>query len=144
MIEEFKYRPPLKYLLVGISILIASFIFGMATIKGGEIWYIILVGIFCLLTLATGVAFLTLYFRKLNAGNLKLGDDFIEIPGRWKERVRLEMNEITDIGEIDTYDNVIEIQCKDKVHLIERNWMDQSDFDRLKKILHKSWINQNN
>ena len=89
-----------------------------------------------------GIGLLTIFFRKLNVGNIKLGNDFIEVPGRWKERIKVNFNDIMDIGEIDTYDNVIEIESKHGVYLIERNWMKQQEFDNVKKRLHEYWMNK--
>ena len=91
--------------------LILSYIFGSA-INFKIIWFSILMTLFLLMTLALGIAFLTLFISKFEGGKLIIGDDFIEIPGRWKNRTRLKFDEITDIGEIDTYDNVIEIESE--------------------------------
>lgn len=141
MTEEFKYRPPLKYLFVGLGGLMMAVIFGMA-IGAEQIWFSIIVGIFCLMTLAMGIGFLTIFFRKFNIGNLKLGNDFIEIPGRWKSRIRVNFSDILEIGEIDTYDNLIEIESDKGIHLIERNWMKQKDFDKVKNKLKEYWMNK--
>ena len=111
MIEEFRYRPPFKHLILGFMFLILSYIFGSA-INFKIIWFSILMTLFLLMTLALGIAFLTLFISKFEGGKLIIGDDFIEIPGRWKNRTRLKFDEITDIGEIDTYDNVIEIESE--------------------------------
>ena len=90
---------------------------------------------FCLLALALGIGHLALFIRKPGIGNLVIGDDFIEIPERWKGRIRLNFNEILEIREFDTYDNVIEIESKQGVCSIERNWMTQNDFEKLKRKL---------
>lgn len=140
MNEEFKYRPPIKYFFVGLIGLVLFSIFGLAVIKGDEIWFSIIVGLFSLMGLGMGIGFLTIFFRKLNVGKLKIGNDFIEIPGRWKDRTKLNFSDITEIGEFDTYDNVIEIESKQGIHLIERNWMKQKEFDLVKKRLHQHWI----
>jgi hypothetical protein len=50
MTEEFKYRPPIKNLLIGFCGLVMAAFFGLAIIKGNEIWFSIVVGIFCLKT----------------------------------------------------------------------------------------------
>lgn len=142
MTEEYKYRPPFKYLFLGLGGFVMFTIFGLGMIKGDEIWFSIIVGIFCLMSLALGIAFLTIFLRKLNVGHLKLGNDFIEVPGRWKERIKVNFNDILDIGEIDTYDNLIEIKSKDGIHLIERNWMKQNEFDNVKKRLLEYWKNK--
>lgn len=135
MTEEFKYRPPIKYLFVGLSGLVLFFIFGFAVFKGGEIWFSIIVGIFSLMGLGMAIGFFTIFFRKFNVGKLKIGLDFIEIPGRWKDRTKLNFNDIVEIGEFDTYDNVIEIESRQGIHLIERNWMRKKEFDKVKERL---------
>lgn len=141
MTEEYKYRPPLKYLLVGLGGLTMSAIFGMV-IVAEEIWVSIIMGLFCLMTLAMGIGFLTIFFRKFNVGNLKIGNDFIEIPGRWKDKVKLNFNDIKEIGEFDTYDNVIEVESQQGVHLIERSWMKKKEFDKVKERLQEYWMNK--
>ncbi len=140
MTEEFKYRPPIKFLFVGFFGLIMFFIFGLAVIKGDEIWFSIIVGIFSLMGLGLAIGFLTKFFRKYNLGKLKLGTDFIEIPGPWKDRVRLNFNDIIEISEFDTYDNVIEIESQQGIHLIERNWMKKKEFNKVKEQLKEYWI----
>ncbi|UII26075.1 hypothetical protein LVD15_22655 [Fulvivirga maritima] len=140
MTEEFKYRPPIKYFFVGLGGLVLFSLFGLGVIKGEKIWFSIIVGLFSLMGLGMGISFLTIFFRKLNVGKLKLGTDFIEIPGRWKGRIKLNFNDIIDIGEFDTYDNVIEIESRQGIHLIERNWMKQNEFDIVKKRLREYWI----
>lgn len=99
-------------------------------------------GVFCLMSLILGVGFLTIFFRKFASGNLIIGKDFIEIPGRWKSRVKLHFEEIVEIGEIDTYDNVIEIDNGVEIYLIESSWMKQRDFEDVKRRLKDYWINQ--
>ena len=140
MTEEFKYRPPIKYLLAGLFGFVLFFIFGLLVIKEDEIWVSIIAGLFALMGLGIGIGFLTIFFRKLNVGKLKIGTDFIEIPGRWKDRTRLNFSEITEIGEFDTYDNIIEIESRQGIHLIERNWMKQKEFDIVKKRLREYWM----
>lgn len=141
VLQEYKYRPPLKYLFVGIVGLAMSTLFGMV-IGAYEIGYSIIMGIFCLMTLGMGIAFLAIFIGKFNVGNLKLGTHFIEIPGRWKKTVRLDFNDIVDIVEFDTYDNVIEIQSNKGVYLIERNWMKQKEFDTVKIKLKEYYLSK--
>ncbi len=139
MIEEYKYKPPIKYLVVGLSGLLASFIFALSIGKD-QIWFSIIIGLFCIITLAMGIGFITIFIRKFSVGNLIIGNDFIEIPGRWKDRIKLDFNEIRRIGEFDNYDNVIEIESNHGTYLIERNWMNQKDFEKVKEKLKEYWI----
>ena len=142
MTEEFKYQPPIKYLFVGLAGFVLFFIFGLAVIKGDEIWFSIIVGIFSLIGLGMGIGFLTIFFRKFNVGKLKVGTNFIEIPGRWNDRIKLDFNDIKEIVEFDTYDNVIEIESQQGIHLIERNWMKKKEFDKVKELLKEYWLNK--
>lgn len=141
MTEVYKYRPPLKYLFVGLGGLIMAVIFGMVIGKD-ELWFSIMMGLFCLMTLAMGIGFLTIFFRKYNIRNLNLGNDFIEIPGRLKNRTRVNFSDILEIGEFDTYVDVIEIESKQGIHLIERNWMNQKEFEIVKNKLQEYWMNK--
>lgn len=88
------------------------------------------------------IGFLTMFFRKANARKLRIGADFIEIPERWKYRTKLNFNEIVEIGEFETYDNVIEIQSGKGIHLIERNWMRQGEFEKVKGRLKEYWMSR--
>ncbi len=142
MIEEFKYGPPLKYLFVGCCGLILLYIFGSALLSEGELWFKIIIGFFAILGMMLAIGFFILFFRKYNIGNLKLGNNFIEIPGRWKNRVKLNFEEIIEIGEIDTYDNVIEIRSRHGIYLIEKSWMYPQDFDKVKMKLKKYFLNK--
>lgn len=135
MIRKFKYRPPIKYLFVGICGLILSFMFAVAITKGDEIWFMIICGLFLIMCLGVGIAFLTLFIKNLHIRNLILGDDFIEIPGRWKESQRLNFSEIVSNSELNTYDNVIEIESNYGIHLIEQNWMKKKDYEYLNKFI---------
>lgn len=90
-----------------------------------------------------GILFLTLFLNKYKSGNLKIGNDFIEIPGRWKKRERIEFSDILEIGEINTYDNVIEISTKENFYLVERKWMKQNDFNKVKELLQEYWTTTN-
>ena len=139
MITEYKYRPPLKYLLIGLGGLAVASIFGLAMVSGSEVWFFIIVGIFCLASLAVGICFLIIFLRKFNSERLKLGNYFIEIPRRWRDNVRLKFSEILEVSEFETYDNVIEVKSKQGVHLIERNWMKQKEFDDVKVKLKEYW-----
>lgn len=140
MTEEFKYRPPIKYLFVGLSGLIMFSIFGYAVFKKNEIWFSIIVGLFSLFGLGLGIGFLTIFLRRVNAVKLKIGTDFIEIPGQWKDRTKLNFSDISEIGEFDAYDKIIEINSRQGIHLIESNWMKPKEFEIVKKRLHEYWM----
>ncbi|WP_157814104.1 hypothetical protein [Olleya sp. Bg11-27] len=94
------------------------------------------------MTSALGIGFLALFISKFSVGKLKIGEDFIEIPGRWKKRTKLKFSEIKNIREIDTYDQVIEIESEKDFHLIEKQWMKSKEFDKVRKKLIER-INKN-
>ena len=142
MIKEYSYRPPFKYFFVGLCGNGLAITFGLTVFKAWFSWLAIICGIFSLMGLALGIAFLVLFFRKINVGRLKLGLDFIEIPGRWKKRTRIDFDDIIEMGEIDSYDHVIEIESKQGFHLIERNWMKRKEFDRINNTLRQFWENK--
>ena len=142
MISEFRYRPPFKYLFVGIGGILVATIFGGVTLEKGEIWFRIITFIFFVMTIALGIGFFAIFINKFNVGKLKIGEDFIEIPGRWKKRTKVNFAEIKNIGEIDTYDQVIEIESENGFHLIEKQWMKSKEFDQVRNKLIE-WINKN-
>ncbi|NQX86227.1 MAG: hypothetical protein HRT67_10045 [Flavobacteriaceae bacterium] len=135
MTKEFKYRPPIKYLSVGLCGFIFFFIFGLAVFKLEKLWLACILGILALMGLVMGIGFLTIFFRDFNIGKLKIGLDFIEIPGRWKDKIKLNFNDIIQIEEFETYDKVIEIESKQGIYLIERNCMKKKEFDKVKERL---------
>ncbi|WP_306639815.1 hypothetical protein [Sanyastnella coralliicola] len=141
MTEEFNYAPPLKHLMVGICGLVLFFILG-SMIKIDNLWVSIICGIFSLIGLAMAMGFLTLFFRKRPARKLRLGSDFIEIPGRRGDGAKLNFSEIQDIGEFDTYDNVIIIESHQGTHLIEREWMKKKEFEMVKAKLREVWVSE--
>ena len=57
---EYKYRPPFKYLFVGLGGLFASAIFALAIGKD-ELWFSFVAGFFCLMMFAMGIGRITSY-----------------------------------------------------------------------------------
>ena len=141
MTEEFNYAPPLKHLMVGICGLVLFFILG-SMIKNDNLWVSVICGIFSLIGLAMAIGFFTLFFRKRTARKLRLGSDFIEIPGRRGDGAKLNFSDIQDIGELNTYDNVIIIEGQQGTHLIEREWMKKKEFEMVKRRLIDFWTNR--
>lgn len=84
-----------------------------------------------------GLGFLIIYIRKFNVGDLVIGKDFLEIPGRWKDRVKVDFNNVKNIGDFNTYDHVIEIESEQGIHLIEKQWMKKQEFDKARELLIK-------
>lgn len=82
-----------------------------------------------------GIAFLALFINKFNVGNLILGKNYIEIPGCWKKKTKLDFAIIKNIGEINTYDEVIEIESEYGFHLIEKQWMKSKEFEIVREYL---------
>lgn len=92
------------------------------------------------MTLPLGLGFLTVFIRKYRAGNLKIGNDFIEIPGRWKNLINIKFEEILKISEFESYDCVIQIESVKGIYQIERNWMKHQDFEDVKTRLMVYWL----
>jgi hypothetical protein len=134
MKKNYRYRPSYFYLLIGLGALYVSYIFFKA-FGYGEIGFTILIGFFGLTCFALGLAFTILFVNKFSSGDLKVTDDFVEIPGRWGKRKRILFDDIRTVNEINSYDSVIEISSKSGLHLIEKKWMDKKDFQELKDIL---------
>lgn len=134
MTKKYKYRPPFFYLLIGLGGLYVSYIFFKA-FGHGEIGFTIIVGFFGLTCFALGLAFTILFVNKFSSDDLKVTDDFVEIPGRWRRRQTIFFDDIRTVNEIDSYDSVIEISSKSGLHLIERKWMNKKDFQELRDFL---------
>ncbi len=136
--QTFKYRPPLKYPILGIPLILISALF-FSMIGKEDLWISIIFGFLALLFLAVGFGFTAIFVNKFNVGGLVIGNDFIEIPGRWKERTKLSFEDIKNIGEFETYDHIIEIESEKGVHLIERNWMKRKEFNVVRNKLKEYW-----
>jgi hypothetical protein len=108
---------------------------------GQEDWWIsIIFGLLALVFCAAGIGFTAIFVNKFNVGGLVIGEDFIEIPGRWKDRTKLSFTDIKNIGEFETYDHIIEIESTKGVHLIERNWMNGKEFNVVRNKLQEYWM----
>ncbi|MCB0471869.1 MAG: hypothetical protein KDC56_02300 [Flavobacteriaceae bacterium] len=142
MIIEFRYRPPLKYLYNGITGILMAIIFGGITVDIREIWFRAIMFIFFVITAFLGLSFMAIFINKISVGKLKIGEDFIEIPGRWKKRTKLKFSEIINIYEIDTYDHVIEIESEKGFNLIEKQWMKSKEFEKVREKLVE-WMDNN-
>ena len=90
---------------------------------------------FFLLTAAFGVTFLVLFFSKERRGQLEISENYLLIPGRWKQPTKLPIEEITDFGEFNTYDHVLVIVHNQIEYLIEKQWMSNQDFEKVRAIL---------
>jgi hypothetical protein len=136
MTREYRYRPPILFLLLGLGGLYVSYTL-LRAIGYGEIGFQLLVGFFGLSCLALAIYFLLKFIDKIGSGDLKITDDFIEIPGQWRKRVTVSFTDIESVSKIDTFDKVIEILSKNGLHSIDGKLMDRNDFLELKKILTK-------
>lgn len=133
MTSEYKYRPPVKYLVSGLSGIIGATIFSLA-IGADSLWLSLASAFFCLAMAAMFFYFLPLFVLKFNSSPLRIQEEqeevVIEIPGRWKGPSKILFSDIKDIGEIiNSYECVIQIWAKDRVYLIEKNWMREKDYE---------------
>lgn len=104
-----------------------------------DLWISIIIGFLALVFLADGFGLTAIFANKFNVGGLVIGKDFIEIPGRWKERTKLSFKDIKNLGEFETYDHVVEIESTIRIHLIERSWMKQKEFNVVRDKLKEIW-----
>lgn len=143
MIDEFRYRPPLKYLSTGILGILLTVIFFVAMLKV-EFWVSIILGILVLFSLAMGIGFLFLFLKNIRARKLIVGLDFIELTSRWNKEVHIKFDSIQEVSEIDSYDTVIEIQTTTGNYLIENQWMKNKDYLSVReRLFNLSSRNQN-
>ena len=104
-----------------------------------DLWISIVFGFLALVFCTAGMGYTAIFVNKFNVEGLVIGEDNIEIPGRWKARTKLKFTDIKDIGEFETYDHIIEIESMHGVHLIERSWMKQRDFNIVRDRLKDYW-----
>jgi len=134
MIKEFKYRPPFLFAFLGLGGLYVSFML-LRAIGYGEIGFQFLVGFFGLFCLAVGAYFSINFVNRIGSGHLRVTDDFIEIPGRWRTRTTVLLTEIDGIRTIESYDIAIEIKSKGRLYQIDGKLMTKGDFLELKGVL---------
>ncbi|MBL0740635.1 hypothetical protein [Chryseolinea lacunae] len=136
MTKSFRYKPPFFFIFLGLGFLFVSF--PMLILAGNaEVGLSMLAGFLGLSGLALGI-FFTLKFITNFGGDLRIHDDFIEIPLRGRKYATINFRDIKKITKIDTFDNVIELSSKSGLHVIEGHWMKKNDFQELKAILLKS------
>lgn len=102
-----------------------------------EIVVSIFVGFLALMFLATGTSLCVIFFRNVNNGGLILSETAIEMPRRYKTRIRLRFSQVANICEFETYDHVVEIQTEHESYLIEKKWMRKKEFELVRKTLLK-------
>ena len=139
MKEEYLYRPPVIYIALGIIGLMISLICGLA-IGTDKIWFSIVMAVLSVIALLIGIGFLSIFIRKYNLGKVILGEDYIEIPVRPEDSVKLYFHDILEIEEVQLYDRMIEIASKDGIHLIEQLWMKNQDFENVRQRLRECRI----
>ena len=115
-------------MILGIPLILISILFAYMIGKE-DLWISIIFLLLALVFFVSGVGFTTIFVNKFNVGGLIIGKDYIEIPGRWKKRTKLKLEEIKNIGEFETYDHIIELKSEKGFHLIEKQWMKKKDFD---------------
>lgn len=143
MTLEFKYHAPIKYVLGGFLCFVIVSIFWYATVnafKEGQVWFPVFTLVFGAVISLIGFQLLKLFFQNSTNKKIILGEDFIELPGRKVERTRLLLTEIKEISELNTYDDVLILETKEKTYLIYRNWMKQKDFELIRRALREFWL----
>lgn len=120
--------------MIGLASIQTSLIF-FITIGKGVLWLSIFCGVFGIGVLGFGIAFLVIFVSKHGSGQLVLTDSFITIPGRWKKRRTLNLNDVTQLSEFNSYDHAIELVTEEEVYLIERKWMNPKDFKTVRMYL---------
>jgi len=138
MKKNYRYRPPVFYIFLGLGAFYASFIF-LRTVRltqFGEHGFQVLVGFFGLTCLVLGIISVKKLFENLSLSNLEVSDDFIEIPVSWGKTVRVLFSDIECVES--TFDNLIKILGKHGSYTIDGNRMRRSDFRELKQFLIES------
>ena len=131
--KEFNYKPPIEYLFYGISGILISITFGLAIINDFRTIILIIL----ILTGIIGIGFLTLYLKKTGTANIKIGRDFIDVPGRWKNVKRLKFDEIRSYSELKSFSHTIRIHTDYEILIIEKSWMNANEFKTVKEIIKK-------
>lgn len=136
MTKKIKYRPPILFAFLGLGGLYVSYIL-LRAFGHGEIGFQFLIGLFGLSSFGLGVYFLKKFVERIGSGNLKVTDDLIEIPERWRKREKVLFTEIDRIDGIDSFDKMIRLSSKGQHYLIDGKLMNRNDFQELKDFLSK-------
>jgi predicted membrane channel-forming protein YqfA (hemolysin III family) len=134
MNKVYKYRPPVVYIVIGLCGLLVSYTL-LRAVRYGEIGFQFLVGFLGVMSLILGTVFTKKFIEALGSGDLKIGDDSIEIPGHWRRRVTVSFADVDRIGEMNKFDKVIEISSKSGLYAIDGKRMNRNDFHELQDIL---------
>ena len=134
MHKEYQYKPPFKYLMIGLTSTPTSFIFFL-TIGKGELWLSIVCGIFGIAMLAMGLAFLAIFIYKYGVGKLVVTESYVIIPDRWKQRRTVNYKDITEPSAFNTHDGVIQLVTANEIYQIEKQWMSTKNFEAVQKHL---------
>ena len=106
------YRPPVKYLLLGIGAIPCS-IFMFLGMGGGRLIVSIILGIFCVATLAMAIIFLLLYFRRTGIRRIIIGQDQILFESSDNTVQIFPLNTLKSVDLYSTYDEMIELKAQE-------------------------------
>lgn len=137
MIKEFKYIPPIKYLLqIPLGIIGGLFCFYIV-LSIDNLWIRIFMSFFSFLLFAIGILFSLRCFKGLIGFKIEILKNEINLPFNHKgNKILLRYRDIKEIDVYKTFDTeVISLKSKKGFLEIEKSWMKKKNYIELLKIL---------
>lgn len=126
--KSIDYRPPVKYLLLGIGAIPCS-IFMFLGMGGGRLIVSIILGIFCVATLAMAIIFLLLYFRRTSIRRIIIGQDQILFESSDNTVQIFPLNTLKSVDLYSTYDEMIELKAHRQPKItLSKSWIKRKDY----------------
>lgn len=126
--KSIDYRPPVKYLLLGIGAIPCS-IFMFLGMGGGRLIVSIILGILCVATLAMAIIFLLLYFRRTGIRRIIIGQDQILFVSLDNTVQKFPLNTLKSVDLYSTYDEMIELKAHRQPKItLSKSWIKRKDY----------------
>ena len=140
MFKEYKYRPPLKYLVQIPLGIFGGIMFGYLGYFIDESWWFkAIMFFFSILFVGYGVLFFLRCFQNLKGNKIFIDNKKVILPFNENgNKLRFDLSEMIGIDRFETFDTeVIEIESKLGFLEIEKSWMNKNEFEELFIFLKK-------
>lgn len=138
--KSIDYRPPVKYLLLGIGAIPCS-IFMFLGMGGGRPIVSIILGILCVATLAMAMIFLLLYFKRTGIRRIIIGQDQIHFVSLDNTVQMFPLNTLKSVDLYSTYDEMIELKAhRQRKITLSKSWIKRKDYRFIVNYLRENSV----
>lgn len=138
--KSIDYRPPVKYLLLGIGAIPCSIsmFLGMG---GGRPIVSIILGILCVATLAMAIIFLLLYFKRTGIRRIIIGQDQIHFVSLDNTIQKFPLNTLKSVDLYSTYDEMIELKAHRQPKItLSKSWIKRKEYRFIVSYLRENSV----